>query len=202
MAFPRKLLNEGEELVLDLRPHWWFLAGPVLTIVLAAAAAIAIAAYDVSDYLLLAAAGVAAVALLWLIGRYLRWTTTNFVVTGDRLIYRHGVVSKAGIEIPLERVNTVFFNQSIFERLLGAGDLTIESGGERGSQNFKDIRRPSHVQNVIYQEVEKNNNRMYGGRGGELSVPEQIEKLDELRRKGIVSDEEFAAKKAKLLDKL
>jgi membrane protein YdbS with pleckstrin-like domain len=202
VAFPRKLLNEGEDLVLDLRPHWWFLAGPVATIVLAAVAAVLIAAYDVGQYALLAAAGVGVVALLWLVGRYLRWTTTNFVVTSDRLIYRHGVISKAGIEIPLERINTVFFNQGIFERMLGAGDLTIESGGERGSQSFTDIRRPSHVQNVIYQQVELNNNRMYAGRSGELSVPEQLEKLDDLRRKGVLSEDEFAEKKAKLLDRL
>ena len=28
MAFPRKLLNDGEEVVLDLRPHWWYMSRP------------------------------------------------------------------------------------------------------------------------------------------------------------------------------
>jgi hypothetical protein len=34
MSFPTKLLNEGEEVVLDLRPHWWYLSGPVALVVL------------------------------------------------------------------------------------------------------------------------------------------------------------------------
>ena len=72
------------------------------------------------------------VTAIWLVVRYLKWITTNFVITSDRLIFRHGVVAKSGIEIPLERVNNVNFNQGIFERMLGAGDLLIESGGEDG----------------------------------------------------------------------
>jgi membrane protein YdbS with pleckstrin-like domain len=203
VGFPRKLLNEDEELVLDLRPHWWYLAGPIATIVVAAAVAVLVSVNDLSQYLLLAIAVVAVLAVAWLVARYLRWTTTNFAVTSDRLIYRSGVLAKQGIEIPLERVNTVFFSQSIFERLLRAGDLVIESAGERGQQSFSDIPRPSQVQNTIYRQIEDNNNRMYGGgRRGEPSVAEQIEKLDELRQKGILSAAEFQAKKAQLLDRL
>ena len=52
-----------------------------------------------------------------------------------------------GVEIPLERVNTMHFNQSVFERITGSGDLVIESGGEDGQQRFTDIRRPDQVQN-------------------------------------------------------
>ena len=104
-------------------------------------------------------------SLLWFAYRYARWITTNFVVTSDRLVYRSGLIAKQGIEIPLERVNTVFFNQGVFERMLGAGDLSIESGGETGKQNFRDIRRPSAVQNEIYKQMELNNTRMYGAMG-------------------------------------
>ena len=71
---------------------------------------------------------------IWLIVRYLKWVTTNFVITNDRIIFRQGVIAKSGIEIPLDRVNNVNFNQSIFERMLGAGDLLIESGGEDGQR--------------------------------------------------------------------
>ena len=85
---------------------------------------------------------------------YLQWTTTNFVVTNERLVSRKGVISKEGIEIPLDRINTVFFNQSIFERIIGAGDLGIESAGEGGRQEFTDIRKPNLVQNEIYRQVE------------------------------------------------
>ena len=124
------------------------------------------------------------------------------------MIHRYGVVAKHGIEIPLERINTVFFNQSIFERLLGAGDLGIESAGERGAETFEDVRKPAIVQNEIYRQMEANSNRMYGGRQqpatqqAGLSIPEQIEKLDELRKRGVISEQEFAAKKADLLNRM
>ena len=83
------------------------------------------------------------------------------MITTDRLIYRHGVLSKHGIEIPLERVNTVFFSQSILERMVGSGDLVIESAGELGRQDFSNVRKPSAVQNEIHKQMEANENRKF-----------------------------------------
>lgn len=220
MAFPTKLLNQGEEVVLDLRPHWWFMAKPTAALVGATALGVVLAAGGIDgtlgDILNVAAILLIVGCLVWFGARYSKWVTTNFVVTTDRLIYRVGVVSKQGIEIPLERVNTVFFNQTIFERLIGAGDLAIESGGETGKQSFSDIRKPSLVQNEIYRQMEANNARMYAGRHGSdasastpadtaaspASIPDQIERLDELRRRGVLTETEFAEKKAELLKRL
>jgi uncharacterized membrane protein YdbT with pleckstrin-like domain len=204
MPFPRKLLNEGEDVVLDLRPHWWFLSGPVAAVVAAVALTVWVLNVTDNDAARIAAAVVLVVSALWLAGRYARWATTNFVVTTDRLIYRSGVIAKHGKEIPLDRLNDITFHQSVFERLIGAGDLMIESGGERGQQTFSDIRRPALVQNEIYRQIELSQNRLADRMAGRaaLSVPEQIEKLDELRRRGVISQAEFDAKKKKLLDQL
>ncbi|HYD10413.1 MAG TPA: PH domain-containing protein [Acidimicrobiales bacterium] len=203
MAFPRNLLNDGEELVLDLKPHWWYFAGPAVMLAVTVVLLVLAQGADLHDYLLLAAAGVTVGALGWFVKRYLQWSTTSFVVTSDRLIYRHGVLAKRGIEIPLERVNTVFFNQTIWERLIGAGDLVIESGGTTGQQQFSDIRKPDRVQKEIHVQMEGNNERMYHGRGQrELSIPEQIDRLDDLRRRGVLTEEEFAAQKTKLLERM
>jgi uncharacterized membrane protein YdbT with pleckstrin-like domain len=204
VAFPPKLLNDGEEVVLDLRPHWWFFTGPVVAVVLTIVAAIAVSVLNLPDWLWYGVAVLLAVNVLWLLGRLSKWATTNFVVTTDRLIYRSGVLAKKGKEIPLERLNDISFNQSIWERMLGSGDLLIESGGERGQQAFTDIRRPALVQNEIYRQIElaqgRDADRMAGRR--ELSIPEQIDKLDELRTRGVLSQAEFDAKKAQLLDRM
>ncbi|MEY2454786.1 MAG: hypothetical protein QOD92_4360 [Acidimicrobiaceae bacterium] len=207
MAFPQKLLNDGEQVALDLRPHWWYMAGPTAALVGSILLGVLALQSDISFFKI-----VCALLLLFCLGwfgiRYAKWTTTNFVVTSDRVINRYGVISKHGIEIPLERINTVFFNQSIFERLLGAGDLGIESAGERGAETFEDVRKPAFVQNEIYRQMEANSSRMYGGRQqaptqeSGLSIPEQIEKLDELRKRGVISEQEFAAKKAELLNRM
>jgi uncharacterized membrane protein YdbT with pleckstrin-like domain len=198
------LLNDGEEVVLDLRPHWWFFVGPLVAVVLTLVAVAAVAVLDLPDWLFLGLLGLLLLNALWLAFRLARWTTTNFVVTTDRLIYRSGVVSKQGKEIPLERLNDISFHQSVLERILGAGDLMIESGGERGQQMFSDIRRPAHVQNEIYRQIElsqgRDADRMAGRR--ELSIPEQIDKLDELRQRGVISQAEFEAKKSQLLDRM
>jgi uncharacterized membrane protein YdbT with pleckstrin-like domain len=202
MPFPRKFLNEGEEIVLDLHPHWSFFAGPVAAV--AALLVLATVARDQPDWLLLGILGLAALALLWLLGRHLRWITTNFVVTTDRLIHRHGVFSKRGQEIPLERLNDVSFHRTLIQRMVGAGDLLIESGGERGQQLFDHIADPERVQNVIHREIEaaqaRDADRMAGRR--ELTPLEQLERLEELRQRGVISQAEFEAKKAQLLDRL
>jgi hypothetical protein len=122
------------------------------------------------------------------------------------------VIAKKGVEIPLDRINTVFFNQSLFERLVGAGDLGIESAGEGGRQTFTDIKKPNLVQNEVYRQVEGLDARKMqrlgeAAGGGSLpqppaSIPEQIEKLDQLRRQGALTEEEFARKKAELLDRM
>jgi uncharacterized membrane protein YdbT with pleckstrin-like domain len=213
VAFDRKLLHEHEELVLDLRPHWWFMAEPTAALAGAALLGLLLVVYggDATVWDLLKYLSIALIVgtLGWFAVRYAKWATTNFVVTSDRLIYRSGVVAKKGIEIPLERVNTVFFNQTIFERMLGAGDLAIESGGETGKQRFSDIRRPSAVQNEIYRQMELNNTRMYGGRHvaepqpvAALSIADQLDQLDGLRKRGVISEAEFAEKKAELLKRM
>ena len=205
MAFPRKLLNEGEDVVLDLHPHWWFLAKPAAALLGAMVLGVLVL-LNVDQAVVRILAGVLIIAALgWAVVRWLDWRTTNFVVTTDRLIYRHGVLAKHGIEIPLERVNNVLFSQRLFERVLGAGDLVIESAGESGRQAFSDVRKPSAVQNEIYRQIEANENRKFdrigaGGHGGGTSVADELAKLDRLRRDGVLSEDEFRAQKARLLD--
>ena len=210
MPFPRKYLHESEDIVIDRKPHLWFLVHPVaafvVTLVLGSLAASKINPRNghVNGWISWASIVLPVLSLLWFVWTYITWRTTNFVVTTDRLIFRQGVVAKKGKEIPLERINDISFNQTIFERLIGAGDLLIESGGEQGQQRFTDIRKPFEVQNLIYKSIEqakaRDMDRMAGRR--ELSLPEQIEKLDDLRQKGVITQADFEAKKAQLLDKM
>jgi uncharacterized membrane protein YdbT with pleckstrin-like domain len=212
VPFPRKLLNDEEDIVLDLHPHWWFFAPPLFVLIASIILGILVAAGSV-DWLTIPIGALILVFLVWFGLRYARWITTNFVVTTDRLIYRHGVLAKHGIEIPLDRVNTVFFRQSVFERMVGSGDLVIESAGEMGRQAFSNVRHPSGVQNEIYRQIEANENRKYDRVGQSVasnaaadeqdgSIPSQIRELDELRRQGLLTDAEFAAKKQQLLDRM
>ncbi|HEX2383062.1 MAG TPA: PH domain-containing protein [Acidimicrobiales bacterium] len=215
MPFPPKLLNENEEVVLDLRPHWWFMAGPtaalVGSIVLGIVVLMDAGDEGIGQGIKILTALIVIGCLVWFGIRYLQWVSTNFVVTTDRVVHRVGVIAKHGIEIPLERINTVFFRQSIFERLFGLGDLGIESAGERGAETFEDVRKPALVQNEIYRQMEANATRMHGPRSYQAattqpetgsSIPAQLDQLDDLRKRGVITEAEFAAKKAELLNRM
>jgi len=203
MPYPQRLLNDNEEVALDIHPHWWFFARPALGTIISAPvflwaqAALGDAGWEKGVQWLTGI--IALVSVLWLAGRWLKWRTTHFVITSDRLIARSGVVAKRGIEIPLERVNNVSFNQSIFERLIKAGDLLIESGGEDGQQRFTDILRPDEVQNLIHLQMEENQRRTFSVPSSGADVATQLEKLEGLRDRGTISPEEFEAEKRRLL---
>jgi uncharacterized membrane protein YdbT with pleckstrin-like domain len=212
VAFPERLLSEDEELIYDLRPHWWTLVVPALVTVLVTVAvgvawAVAPAgSLQASVRLAVGLAGLLLLAVL-VLGRVLRWMTTHFVVTTERLIFRSGIVAKFGREIPLERINDVTFTQSLFERLIGIGDLLIESAGEHGQSTFSDIRDPEAVQLQIYRQMEANDRRRgYASQPADPerppSVLDDLERLADLRDRGAVTEEEFQRKKRDLLDRL
>ncbi len=215
MPFPKRLLNDGEEVALDLRPHWWFMSEATAALVGSIIVGVLVLQYagdeGVGRVIKIAAAVLVLLCLAWFGVRYSKWVTTNFVVTNHRVIHRVGVIAKRGIEIPLERINTVFFHQSIFERVLGSGDLGIESAGERGAETFENVRKPAIVQNEIYRQMEAYRQRGWGGGGPgaaapptqpDASIPAQLEQLDDLRKRGVITEAEFAAKKADLLNRM
>ena len=105
------------------------------------------------------------------------------------------------MEIPLENISDVRFSQSVFERMIGGGDLILESAGEFGQQSFTNIRRPEYVQKTIYEMNEANLRRMQAPTTAPGSVAEELAKLDRLRDEGILSDAEFEAEKARLLNR-
>jgi uncharacterized membrane protein YdbT with pleckstrin-like domain len=213
MPFPKHLLAEHERLVFDLKPHWVAILPSVLWTI--ALLVVWVLGYRVAKNVLddpSLAQNVVAIAVLvafvWLaLIPFLRWQFTYFVLTSDRLITRTGIIAKHSKEIPLERINDVTFSQSVIERGVGAGDLLIESAGERGQTKISNVRHPEQVQLTIYKEVEENSNRMM--RGGQPfptpagnSIPEQIEALARLRDQGVISEAEFEAKKAELLRRM
>ncbi|HWD71205.1 MAG TPA: PH domain-containing protein [Actinomycetota bacterium] len=207
MPYPRKLLNPGEQIAFDLHPHWWYFA-PVATLAVAIVAAAVVVTVTLKDatqtYTLL---GVAVFAAIWLVAflvKFAEWRTTQFVLTSDRLIVRSGVLSKEGREIPLERINDLSYHQSFFERLVGAGDLVIESAGERGQDRFSRIPHPAHAQQLIYTEMENNRQRVSSvhAEPQASSIPDQIAELAKLRDQGVVTDAEFQAKKTELLSRM
>jgi uncharacterized membrane protein YdbT with pleckstrin-like domain len=208
MPFPRQLLLEHEKLVFDLKPHWIAILPAIFWGILSVTASVfAFDFVDDQDWgwgrtAVLVAVGLA--LYLFTVLPILRWAFTNFVLTTDRVITRRGIIAKQSKEIPLERINDIAFNQTVFERMIGAGDLLIESAGERGQERITDVRKPEEVQKTIYKWSEDNSNRMVqpAVQEGPDSIPEQIEALGRLRTAGTITEADFQAKKAELLKRM
>ena len=197
MAFPRRLLNPGEVVVANVRQHWWYLAGAAaaMMVVLAGGiAALVVRAQEAVDALVLA---VLVVALGWLLARYLKWLTIRLIITSRRVMLRRGILTKLTREIPLEHLSDISVKQSMLERVIGAGSLILESAGRESREVFACLPHPAELQNEIYDQMDRRS-----GPGAErLSVPEQLERLDDLHRRGVINDDEFASEKGRLLDR-
>jgi uncharacterized membrane protein YdbT with pleckstrin-like domain len=198
MPFPAHQLNPGEEVVVDVRPHVWALAGPVLIVVVFIAAAAAGAALHVPDVVGWILIVLLALALVHLLARYVTWRATTLVVTNDRLIRRSGVLSKNGREIPLSQLTDISYRQNIFNRIIGAGDVVLESAGRESEEVFPSLPHPAEIQNEIYGLMSARQGRTVAPTAS-LSLPEQLEKLADLRQRGVLSEAEFASTKARLL---
>ena len=163
MGYPEEVLAPEEGLLVHRHPHWKtivtaFLVGIVSTIVAGAAIAFITAATLASP--LSVALNIVVVALwlaaiLWLVlAPLVRWGTTHFVVTDQRVMFRTGVFKRTGIDIPLLRINTVRFEHGFIDRLVGTGTLIIESASD-DPLSFKDIPEVEKVHSLIYSELNK-----------------------------------------------
>jgi len=200
MAFPTRLLVEGEELVLDLRPHWIALVMPAVAAI--ATFVVMLILYNTFDESILdTAVGIAGTLFLlaYPVRRLVDWLTSHFVVTSDRIIHRRGFIAKYSMEVPLEAINDVRFEQGIIDRMIGAGTLVVQSASEAGRQVFDHIRKPEEVQKTIYHQGELNQQRMMGSGRTSPSATSELERLADLRARGVLTEEEFQAQKRRIL---
>ncbi|MGH2539900.1 MAG: PH domain-containing protein [Actinomycetota bacterium] len=216
--FPRKLLIPGEDVVLELRPHPVALALPAIALVVGTAVATWIGTKVDGVVVWIVWAAWLALILGFVLPKVIAWYTSIFVVSTDRVISREGFIAKRSMEIPLEQVNDVRFEQGIFDRIVGAGTLLIQSASTTGTNSFDHIRRPEDVQRTIFHQGELNQQRSRhrpiasagaapqrpDGAASERgaaspSVTTELERLAELRARGVLTEDEFQAQKARIL---
>jgi uncharacterized membrane protein YdbT with pleckstrin-like domain len=207
MPFPARLLHDDEVIQLDINPHWWYLGSPGLVTCACLFGALVVNAQidivwlrDVLSYVFWAAMLVSAA---WLIKRAVEWRTTYLVLTNQRLIYRQGVIARHGVEMLLEKVSNVNFSQTIFQRIVKAGSLLIESSGEQGQQQIDDIPDPESVQNIIHSavltRVRAATTFTSTSSAGADDVVSQLERLEALLHRGTITQVEFEQQKQRLL---
>jgi len=209
MAWPEDSLTQGETIVVKFRQHWkllvvpfgWFLLGMV-------ALWVVFKFFPFAEWVF---ALLVVAAVLYLVLRpIVDWLVTWYVLTTERLITRTGLIARSGVEIPLERITNVNFSQTMIERLLKAGDLTVESAGESGQSEFKNIPRPDEFQALLYKTREARTIELQ--HSGLIPAPEpappatdpsdQLRRLKQLHSEGIITDAEYEEKRQRLVDEL
>ena len=255
MALPRKFLNEDEELLAEMHPHWIFLFGPLFTSVAVWAGIIVLLIlwHDPPGWTNYPILILALIPGLWLLGRFVRWKSYDVALTSTRILVRQGIMGRDTVQLRLQRIVEVNIRQSLLERVLQTGSLVIDVQGDDDTLTLEYMRKPAVVQRVINSQI----NEIVGG-GQREAVPEDLRpqephphrhrdrdqvaeeraedhdtppfgvesppattpalasggkaepseirdrliELDELRQRGIISEDEFAAKKSELLDRI
>jgi membrane protein YdbS with pleckstrin-like domain len=178
MALPRKFLNEDEELLAELRPHWIFLFGPLFTSIGVWVAIIAIVivwrnppGWTNYPFLILAL-----IPGLWLLARFVRWRSYTIAITSTRVLVRQGIVGRDTVQLRLQRVTEVNVQQTLIERVLGTGRVVIDVQGEDDSMTLEFVRKPVIVQRVINSLI----NEIVGG-GHREPIPADMQPFDARR---------------------
>jgi uncharacterized membrane protein YdbT with pleckstrin-like domain len=161
VPYPERILADDEHVVEHLHPHWITLVPATLWFMLACALAGAgfsslPSGTTARMAALIAVLVLGVLVLAWLsLAPWLRWRATHYVFTTHRVLIRRGVLRQIGRDVPLYRINDVGFEQTLFERIVNAGTLTIESAGERGQlvlRNIPDSERQQHLLNRLIED--------------------------------------------------
>ncbi len=158
-------LSEGERSVLLLHPHWKILLRPTLILLaVAAAAAVLLVMIPQGSYANSGRIAVGVIAVVVAVAffgiPFLRWQTTTYEVTTRRVRLRRGILSRSGRDFPLARVSDISFEQGPIDRLLGCGQLIVESAGEHGQLVLTEIPQVKKVQAILFQLVEDEHARL------------------------------------------
>ena len=214
MGYLEGLLGRKEKIVFKARQHWLVVV-PRLVLWIAVSLLIVL----IASGLALTVAGVALVLILavvfplWrIMVILLNWWNEQYVITNRRVIQLEGIINKHSIDSSLEKVNDVVLEQSALGRLLNYGDVKILTASEIGVNLFRRMDRPVRFKTEMLNQKEalseldvfeaKATRVLSEEAPSAGDIPELIAELDELRKRGIITNEEFQDKKRALLAKL
>jgi len=220
MGYLEQLMGKSEQIVLTTRQHWITIVGSLLIngfffLLLwgigGVLAFLAVAIFPL--WIPLVVVGLLSLFPLWrLVADLLHWWNDAFIVTNRRIIQAQGIINKHVIDSSLEKINDVVLTQSMLGRMLGYGDVEILTGSEIGVNLLKRITEPVRFKTEMLNQKEgmgemdafesKARRTLNVAAPSAGDVPELIAELDELRKKGLITDAEFQAKKAKLLSQI
>ncbi len=155
---PRRLLRPDEDILVDIRPHWLAVVGPLVTAIVVVGVAVSLeVSFPRSGSTVHWIEGIAAaVPVAWLVARLLRWWATELVVTTDRILVRHHLGAERVEQVALVEVDRVEVDRHLLGRLAGSGTLVVvvaDVDGERAGLVVDDVRHPDVLQRIVHRRV-------------------------------------------------
>jgi uncharacterized membrane protein YdbT with pleckstrin-like domain len=214
MGYLDSLMGRNEQIVFMTRQHWLVLLVTGLIDGFLAIATLIIAFFlrsEVND-IFVALAVLAVFPITHFVVRFLNWYNAQYIVTNRRVMEIRGVINKRVSDSSLEKVNDVVLEQSILGRFLKYGTVEIITGSDIGVNFFRYIAYPVRFKTEMLNQKESLTEMdSYGARAKRVlteeppvggDIPELIAELDELRKRGIISQQEFQEKKTDLLSRI
>jgi uncharacterized membrane protein YdbT with pleckstrin-like domain len=207
MSYVQKMLGEHERLVFTTHQHWMVLASAFL-VNLALAILIVFISWILGSFVLPPAGFLGMVLLIVPIARFvyhfLLWENREFIVSNRRVIQIDGVINKNVIDSSLEKVNDVKMSQSVFGRILDYGDVEILTASELAVNLFRRISHPIKFKTAMLNQKEAmgSGEMPTGSAPQKIDVPALIENLAQLRKQGLITEEEYQKKKEDLLARM
>lgn len=199
------LLGENERIVLETHQHWFVLFGKIaleilLILIIVVGVFVALPFYPFAIYGLI----LVLVPLIGIFNDVLVWRNKAYIVTTHRVIQTSGVFSKDVVDSSLEKVNDVKLSQSFWGRLFGFGDIEILTASELGVNLFHEINDPIGFKTAMLNAKERLGFDNEAGMASHamVDIPALIDRLDDLRKRGIITELEFQQKKSELLAKM
>lgn len=162
MGYPRRLLSDDEHVRFEMKPHWRSLILPAIILIVEVFAVVWLVNIISVDWQWLRWVVIAAFVIIligWVLRPFLEWLSSQYVFTDRRIITRSGIIAKHGRDMPLSKVNNVTFDISVFGRLLNYGELHVQSAGEDGGLDIRDVPNVEEIQREVYRLHEQDDER-------------------------------------------
>ena len=197
-------LKKDEKIIMETKPHWFTLVGPFLFLLIGSILGFVIGIYGILVVLVLVG---------YFIYKIIQRNNNLWAVTNLRVIDEYGVFSNNTKESPLDKINNVSYLQSFWGKIFGYGNVQIQTAAEIGSTTYFAVENPKELKDAIthmqeeykQHQIKKQANELAnaivaGQQNNKTDVAAELEKLYELKLKGILTDEEYNNRKTKILN--
>lgn len=204
----RTELKKDEKILIIIRRHWLRLVLPFFAWLLLAILLFWWLSFTTALIIVLLAA-------LYPLVEYVNWKNNIWCVTNMRVVDESGFFSRYSKESPLDKINNVEYDQTVWGRLLGFGSVDIQTAAELGETRYEFIHHPKLLKDTITHAREENKNMQISSQATQLAeaiartnqsaqasqqmIADELQKLFELMQKGAITQEEYIAQKNKLM---